>query len=155
MVGPYLENCFKMTRPYLFVRKVIFGHAHLFPPPCLNGVSVFIAIRVYSYPIEFFRFSSVFFVRSFVRARSSETDSQKICGPSARKFFARNFFSCAVVAPSSKTVRKLPKTVRNGLKTVRNDPKTVRNGPKRCAAARRSARLGRAACAKRLMICLK
>ena len=68
----------------------------------------------------FFVFRPIF--PSFVRARSSQTDSQKICGPSAR-----NFSSCAVVAPSSKTVRKRSETLRNGPKMLRKLPRFAIN----------------------------
>merc|ERR1711924_372014 len=94
------------------------------------------------------------------RARSLETDSQEICGPSAHKIFARNLFSWAVVAPvrssqnglqtirnsrnRRKTFRNDPKTVRKGLnfETVRrrfeNGPKTIRKGPKKSEKVRKS-----------------
>ena len=91
----------------------------------------------------FFPFFVWFFVRSFVRARSLETDSQKICGPSACKFFALNFFflrgrrTCSVKAKRSENSQKIyRKRSKNGLKTVWNCPKTIRNGPKRSEMVR-------------------
>ena len=75
-------------------------------------------------------------LRSFVRAQSSEKDSQKILRPANLLlvfFFLRGRRTRSIVAKRSV-----------------NGPKRSENDLKWCAAARRSARLGRAACAKRL-----
>ena len=75
-------------------------------------------------------------VRSFVRARSSETDSQKICGPSARKFFARTSFflrvrrTRSVVAKRYENGRKWSENVRKRSATVRKRSGTIRKSLK-------------------------